>query len=298
MHIDDTEAAPEPERRSRRDLLRTAGLVAGAAAAGRLVGADTAAAADGGSFTLGQANAATSKTSLTTSGVVTGGDDPAALSVKGSQADYGISGSGASYGVVGSGIAGVLGLGTVGGVFSGTVSAVNLDPRDDPGPPTSGQALKGDLVVDSTGVLWLCVAEGNPGTWIRVSHGGTRLLATPQRPYSSTEVPPRTRMNRGETRTIPLAGVNGTGVPANAIGVVLNLTVHQTISAGFLSIFPAGSPVPLTSSINWFQSNQQIANGATIGLGTGGAVSIYCDGAIALGEPLTHVIVDVTGYVL
>jgi hypothetical protein len=277
-------------------MLKAAGVVAGAAVAGKLAAADSASAADGQPLVV----AANNSGSNITTGLTTAGADAApglqAFKVVAPNFDNGITGEAKDYGVIGTGAGGVLGLGAVGGVFSGSVVAINLDPQNAAGAPT-GEAFKGDLAVDANGVLWLCVADGTPGTWIRVSHGGTRTLANPYRAYSSTDVGTGVRMNRGETRTIPLAGVVP-GVPSNAIGVVLNLTLHQTINAGFVTAFPAGQSVPTTSSINWFQSNMQIANGATIGLGTGGAVSFYCDGATGAGQPLTQIIVDVTGYIL
>jgi hypothetical protein len=197
----------------------------------------------------------------------------------------------------GSGGVGIVANGTENGAWLGGGHApLWLVPRTVAGPPTDASA-KGEVLVDSAGVMWLCTADGTPGTWIRATHGGSRLLASPQRAYSSTDVGTGVRMNRGETRTVALAGAVP-GVPANALGVILNLTLHQTINAGFVTAFPAGGAVPATSSINWFQSDQQIANGVTIGVGTGGGVSFYCDGATGAGQPLTQIIVDVTGYIL
>jgi hypothetical protein len=163
----------------------------------------------------------------------------------------------------GSGGVGIVANGTENGAWLGGGHApLWLVPRPVAGPPTDASA-KGEVLVDSAGVMWLCTADGTPGTWIRATHGGSRLLASPQRAYSSTDVGTGVRMNRGETRTVALAGA-----------------------------------VPATSSINWFQSDQQIANGVTIGVGTGGGVSFYCDGATGAGQPLTQIIVDVTGYIL
>jgi len=198
--------------------------------------------------------------------------------------------------LTGSGPGGVLGLGTVGGVFSGSVVAINLDPQSSAGAPT-GQAFKGDMAVDSNGILYLCVAAGTPGTWIKVSHGGTRLLASPQRAYSSTDVGNGAPMNQGETRTVPVAGVVA-GVPANALGVVANLTVHHTVSGGFVIAWPAGTSKPATSNINWSATGQTVANGMTIALGNGGSVSLYADAGVTAGTPATHVILDITAYIL
>lgn len=33
------------------------------------------------------------------------------------------------------------------------------------GPPITGDHSKGELAVDSTGVLWVCKTTGVPGTW-------------------------------------------------------------------------------------------------------------------------------------
>jgi hypothetical protein len=282
------------ERTTRRDLLLTAGLAAaGATVAGQLVGADSADAADGNALLLGSSNTATNKTSLATSGTIV---EDGALSIDAPNADYGVFADASSYGVVGSGPAGMLGLGFVGGVFSGSQVAIHLVPQAQAGAPTA-EAFKGDMAIDSNGVLWLCVASGTPGTWIRVSHGGTRLLADPQRAYSSTDVGPGTRMNQGETRSIPIGGVVP-GVPGNALGVIVNLTVHMTLGGGFVTAWPAGASRPGTSTVNWNTPGQAVANGATLGLGAGGAISLFADAAVPAGSPATHVIVDVTGYVL
>ena len=271
-------------------MLKAAGLAAGAVVGAGLLSASDASAADGAALTLGTANTATSNTSLTTSGTIA---NDGALSVTAAAADYGVYASAASYGLVGSGPGGVLGLGTVGGVFSGSVVAINLDPQTSAGAP-SGQAFKGDMAVDSAGVLWLCVAAGTPGTWIRVSHGGTRPIA-PQRAYDSRQqFGGPGQFTNGETRSISIAGVVP-GVPANAVGLACNITVTSTADAGFLSVYPTGQARPTASTINWSTSGLTIANGSIVGAGTGGAISVYAE---CTTSPATEVIVDVTAYVL
>jgi hypothetical protein len=278
-----------PERpRSRRALLQAAGVAAGAVAASRLLAPEPAFAADGGNMVLGQANAATSATTLATSGAIA---NNGALSVTGANADYGVYGSGKSYGLTGVGPGGVLGLGTVGGVFSGSITAINLDPQATAGAP-AGQAFRGDMAVDSTGVLWLCVAAGTPGTWIKVSHGGTRLLPTPSRAYDSRSVPAgKLQTGSGDTatpRAIPIVGVVA-AVPPNAVGVVGNMTVTEAVAGGFGTIWPNGA-WPGTSNIN-FVANVNLANAFTVGLSPGGTVSVAA-------SAVTHMIIDITGYIL
>jgi hypothetical protein len=225
---------------------------------------------------------------VTTSGPIS---NDGAISVTANSADFGVYASAASYGLVGSGPGGVLGLGTVGGVFSGSEVAINLDPRSTPGAPT-GQAFKGDMAVDSNGVLYLCVAAGTPGTWIRVSHGGVRPLGVPQRAYDSRNT--GGRFSDGESRKISIAGVVA-GVPANAVGIVGNVTITNTVGAGFLTIWPTGQAQPTTSNINWTTAFTTVANAFNIGAGSGGDLSVITFGTSG---PTTDVIVDVTGYIL
>jgi hypothetical protein len=58
-----------------------------------------------------------------------------------------------------------------GGEFrSANGSQIYLKPSFSPsaGAPTSGNHNMGELYVDSTGVLYFCVGNGNPGTWKKV----------------------------------------------------------------------------------------------------------------------------------
>ena len=94
----------------------------------------------------------------------------------------------------------------------------------------------------------------------------------------------------GSGVAIDLVVVGRGGVPSTGVeAVAVNLTVVSPAAAGFLTVFPAGSPRPLASAIN-FVPGDVIANAAVVKLGTGGAMSIYnSTGA-------THVVVDVVGY--
>jgi hypothetical protein len=276
----------EQPRRSRRGFLRlffAGGL--GLAGGGALAAARDATAADSGNLVIGQDNDATGQTKLSNSGALA---DDAAFRVDAPQADYGISASGKSIGLYGQGPIGVYGDGAVGGVFSGSDASLSLTPRGTSGAP-GGTNMKGDVALDADGVLWLCVAGGSPGTWIKISHGGTRMLASPQRVYDSRDNggPP---FSPGTQRTVDVVATNK-GVPAQALGIVCNLTVTQTSSFGFLTAWPDGSR-PNTSNVNWSSAGTTIAGAATVGLGAGGKINLYVEACTA------HVIVDVAGYVL
>lgn len=79
------------------------------------------------------------------------------------------------------------------------------------------------------------------------------------------------------------------GVPADAVSVVLNVTVVDPTSVGYASVFPSGSPVPAVSSLN-FTPNRTVASLVIARIGANGAVSFYMSGGSL------HVLFDVAGY--
>jgi uncharacterized protein (DUF1800 family) len=93
----------------------------------------------------------------------------------------------------------------------------------------------------------------------------------------------------GGTRIVNLAG--RCGISTGAAAVSANITVVGPTSAGYLSLFPAGSAPPATSTLNYKASSVR-ANNAVLPLGADGAV------AVITGQPTGSVsfIVDVNGY--
>jgi hypothetical protein len=67
----------------------------------------------------------------------------------------------------GDGVEGIS-AGGVGGFFAGGAAALHLVPAQTTGHPWSGLHLRGDLLMDRTGTLWVCVASGTPGTWHKI----------------------------------------------------------------------------------------------------------------------------------
>jgi hypothetical protein len=291
MSDNDTTKNGENAPRSRRELLGLAGLGAAGLVGGAALSRPSAArAADGGSLLIGNVNTGTNKTELDTGGTITG---DGAFKVVAPNADFGVIGSAKEIGAFGSAAIGVLGDGAVGGQFSGTDAAINLDPRATPGPP-GGTNFKGDIVIDSDGVVWLCVANGSPGVWIKLSHGGTRMLSSPQRAFDSRNPGAGGKFDFNEDRLIPVT-TPVPSVPTIAVGVVGNLTLVDTELSGFAVAYPAGTTRPATSNINWFTPGEIIANSATIRLGPDGsgglAIRIFTSSR-------TNVVFDVAGYVL
>jgi hypothetical protein len=79
------------------------------------------------------------------------------------------------------------------------------------------------------------------------------------------------------------------GIPAAGVAYALNVTVVPTAgSLDYLTIWPAGQPQPLVSTLNSSDGRVKAA-GALVGAGAGGAVTVYVTDE-------THVIIDVSGY--
>jgi hypothetical protein len=92
-------------------------------------------------------------------------------------------------------------------------------------------------------------------------------------------------------RTFQVSGRGG--VPSNATAVTGNLTVTAQSAAGFLYIGPVAMNDPTSSTLNFPVADDR-ANGVTVALGGGGALSVTY-AAPSLGQA-AQVIFDVTGY--
>lgn len=80
------------------------------------------------------------------------------------------------------------------------------------------------------------------------------------------------------------------GVPTSGVGaVVLNVTAVGATGSGYLTAYPAGQAVPLTSSVN-FTAGTVVPNRVIVPVGAGGAVNILSSN----GSP--NVLVDVAGW--
>ena len=109
----------------------------------------------------------------------------------------------------------------------------------------------GEIINDAEGNMWVNVAAGTPGSWLRLAvpttSGSLNLLASPKRVYDSRvgalpAIDPKTPLTNLTSRTIDCKG-NASGVPAGARGVLLNVTVVTLTANGFLAVTPGGAPV-------------------------------------------------------
>ncbi len=90
--------------------------------------------------------------------------------------------------------------------------------------------------------------------------------------------------------TLDLTVVGRGGVPSSAVGsVALNVTAANPTAAGFLTVWPTGSPRPLASNLN-FVPGRTVPNMVIVPVGTAGQISIYASAGTL------DAIVDVLGY--
>jgi hypothetical protein len=95
-----------------------------------------------------------------------------------------------------------------------------------------------------------------------------------------------TPIGTGATFSMKLTGING--VPADARGLVLNVTVTEPGAAGFITVYRCDTVRPTVSNIN-FSSGQTIANAVYAQLDSSGNACFYVSAA-------THILADVHGY--
>ena len=168
-------------------------------------------------------------------------------------------------------------------------SNVNFEPRQTQANEvitrvgTGANANRVSFFIDSASAALVVDVVGAVST---TTDGQTfTALASPQRALD-------TRDNRGTPRGGNINLVLPSSVPANATGVILNVTATNGTRPGFVTVFPGGSTNPGTSNVN-FPTNLTQANEVTTGLGPNNDVTLFVGG---FGDPRAHVIVDVVGY--
>jgi hypothetical protein len=94
-------------------------------------------------------------------------------------------------------------------------------------------------------------------------------------------------LGNGGSLNLAIGGIGG--VPANATAVVINVTAVNQTTAGAFIVFPTGAPLPVASNLNWV-AYVTVPNLVSVGLGTGGQVTIYN------GAGSADAVVDLEGY--
>jgi hypothetical protein len=81
--------------------------------------------------------------------------------------------------------------------------------------------------------------------------------------------------------------VGRSGIPSDAIAVLLSVTATDPDGSGFITVYPCGATRPWSSNLN-FVVGLTVSNAASVFVGANGRVCIYTSAA-------THVVIDVDG---
>ncbi|MCU1398284.1 MAG: hypothetical protein JWN62_1393 [Acidimicrobiales bacterium] len=98
-------------------------------------------------------------------------------------------------------------------------------------------------------------------------------------------------LGAAEIADFAVRGDNGNcSIPANATGIVSNITAVNGTAGSFLTVYPGDAPQPLSSNLNWTAKSPATPNLVTVGLSaTGGIKAFNHDGTV-------DVIIDIVGY--
>ena len=318
------EPGPDPAEAttsSRRDVFKLAGgVAAGVLAGGVVLGrAQPAAASTGQTLLLGNLQQAASITYIGNGSSATQTVGTALTSERTmfwvdnrSSTIEGVGIRGDGHGLTGAGIwghsdsngIGVQGDGGLGVQAQGTRAALYLIGTGAAPATRSDAHVIGEIDIDTTGNVWLCVVAGSPGTWRKIAgpaSAGAFHAVNPVRAYDSRWAG-GTAMASGSQRLLSVADghdvttgvVNAPNtVPAGATAVAYNLTVTGTVGSGFLSVAPGTASTVTASSINWSAAGQNLANGLIVGVDSSRQVRVFSGGGGS-----TDFLIDIVGYFL
>jgi len=94
------------------------------------------------------------------------------------------------------------------------------------------------------------------------------------------------RVAAGSTYELPISG--RVGIPGVIESVVLNVTAVLPTSAGFVTVYACGGPIPDSSNLN-FVPGEVIPNFVLVSVGAGGSICLFTSAQ-------TDLLVDVSGY--
>lgn len=132
---------------------------------------------------------------------------------------------------------------------------------------------------------------GAVGTTVKTFDVGTSSfvpLANPVRIYNT-----RTEgglIGPNSTRSVPIRGRGN--IPSDARSVIMNVTVVDSTTGGYLQVWPTGDAQPSDTSTHNFRPNETFPNLVVSRIGNDGTVSVYNNAGTV------HILVDAVGYTL
>ena len=165
--------------------------------------------------------------------------------------------------------------------------------QDDVNTPTRtrwaaiGAALA--VTVGSGGLMSASAAVDSGTRSVFVPITPCRVMDT--RPAPDNVGPRATPINATETYAISVLGVNGNcAIPADAVGLSLNVTADNPTMASYLTVFPSDASRPTASNLNWVADQEPVPNAVTTDVSTDGRISFYNNAGTV------DVLVDIAGY--
>ncbi len=128
------------------------------------------------------------------------------------------------------------------------------------------------------------VMDGTPLTALQFAPLSQPCRAVDTRPQYGGNGP----IQGGTHQDFPISGAGTCGTLPSAAAYSMNVSVVPNGSLGYLTVWPAGEPQPLVSTLNSLDGRIK-ANAAIMPAGAGGEISVYATNT-------TNVIVDVNGY--
>ena len=165
---------------------------------------------------------------------------------------------------------------------------------------TNGDVSNHDYAQPGTYTITLTDTDSQSATSVateQVTVGQEYVPMTPQRLLDtrSGTGAPKKRVGSGGVVSLTVGKSGGpivwgpTEVPVGATAVVLNVTVANPASQGFVTVYPDGASRPGTSNLN-FTAGQTVSNLVTVPVGTDGKVDIFNSSSS------TDLVADVQGY--
>jgi serine protease len=140
-----------------------------------------------------------------------------------------------------------------------------------------------DVVVDLEGYFAPEATGSTAGSYVPLAPARiTDTRPASQEPNSGDTLGP------GSTLDVQVTGEGA--VPASGVAAaLLNVTVTDTTSPGYLTVYPQGTPFPGSSNLNWV-AGDTVPNRVVVPVGTSGQIAVFNQ----MGS--TDVVVDVDGY--
>jgi hypothetical protein len=260
--------------RSRRQLLKLAGVAGAAGAAALVVRPGAAGAANNDPMLIGVANTGTLGTSLENTGA---GSAFVVEGIPTNAAGWGLAAIGKNFtnstGQTLGGDVKLLGTGRL--QFFKNAASGQLQPPFTPG--SLGAAVGTEIVVSDTGILW--TGTSNPASaanpWRRIN----AVRVDKANGTGSPFVPARlidTVLAANGTHVVTVAGVGG--VPKNAIAIFGNLTALPPTATfttnGSMTLYPTGFARPPVPNVNMSLGSRTVSNFFFCALG-GGKITVF-----------------------